>query len=272
MYPTSSSSSAASAFPQNIGYNPTGLLAGLAYFSAAAIRDSYLVNRQDRLFRHEELENDWVKSSSSAAPPDFGCRRDIEPAGPCAAGEKSLAASEASSSLIARGEYLFAPGSAIARLATQSPDVRPLRAGCGKWGTLIGAIYTTNITPDPTYGIGGFTLTDFDSRVAFRRFQGSHALSSLMPYPSYSNTTPEDVVALYAYFKSGVTPFGHSRNIANEIPFPLSMRWPLTFWQGCCFRRGRRCSSQALSIRSRRVEPTSSTVSDIAASATRRVL
>ena len=32
----------ASAFPQNIGYNPTGLLAGLAYFSATAIRDSYL--------------------------------------------------------------------------------------------------------------------------------------------------------------------------------------------------------------------------------------
>jgi len=32
----------ASAFPQNIGYNPTGLLAGLAYFSAAKIRDAYL--------------------------------------------------------------------------------------------------------------------------------------------------------------------------------------------------------------------------------------
>ena len=32
----------ASAFPQNIGYNPTGLLAGLAYFSAAKIRDTYL--------------------------------------------------------------------------------------------------------------------------------------------------------------------------------------------------------------------------------------
>jgi gluconate 2-dehydrogenase alpha chain len=32
----------ASAFPQNIGYNPTGLLAGLTYFSAAAIRDHYL--------------------------------------------------------------------------------------------------------------------------------------------------------------------------------------------------------------------------------------
>jgi gluconate 2-dehydrogenase alpha chain len=32
----------ASSFPQNIGYNPTGLLAGLTYFSAAKIRDTYL--------------------------------------------------------------------------------------------------------------------------------------------------------------------------------------------------------------------------------------
>src|SRR5580692_2915602 len=32
----------ASAFPQNIGYNPTGLLAGLAYFSAERLKGSYL--------------------------------------------------------------------------------------------------------------------------------------------------------------------------------------------------------------------------------------
>ena len=32
----------ASAFPQNIGYNPTGLLAGLAYFSADKLRNAYL--------------------------------------------------------------------------------------------------------------------------------------------------------------------------------------------------------------------------------------
>jgi gluconate 2-dehydrogenase alpha chain len=32
----------ASAFPQNIGYNPTGLLAGLAYFSAETLKRSYL--------------------------------------------------------------------------------------------------------------------------------------------------------------------------------------------------------------------------------------
>jgi len=32
----------ASAFPQNLGYNPTGLLAGLAYFSAEKLRGEYL--------------------------------------------------------------------------------------------------------------------------------------------------------------------------------------------------------------------------------------
>jgi gluconate 2-dehydrogenase alpha chain len=32
----------AGAFPQNAGYNPTGTLAALAYWSAAAIRSQYL--------------------------------------------------------------------------------------------------------------------------------------------------------------------------------------------------------------------------------------
>ena len=32
----------ASAFPQNMGYNPTGVVAALAYWSAKAIREQYL--------------------------------------------------------------------------------------------------------------------------------------------------------------------------------------------------------------------------------------
>jgi gluconate 2-dehydrogenase alpha chain len=34
----------ASAFPQNAGYNPTGTLAALAFWSAKAIRERYLKN------------------------------------------------------------------------------------------------------------------------------------------------------------------------------------------------------------------------------------
>ena len=34
----------ASAFPQGLGYNPTGTVAALAYWSAKAIREQYLKN------------------------------------------------------------------------------------------------------------------------------------------------------------------------------------------------------------------------------------
>ena len=142
------------------------------------------------------------------------------------AGESALAASEASSSLIARGEYLAKLGDCA---ACHTVPGRPPFTGGLRMGTPIGAIYSTNITPDPTYGIGGFTLTDFDRALRFGVSKG-HTLYPAMPYPSYSNTKPEDVAALYAYFKSGVAASA-TANIGNEIPFPLSMRWPLTFWR-----------------------------------------
>jgi alcohol dehydrogenase (quinone), cytochrome c subunit len=143
-----------------------------------------------------------------------------------AAGEKSLTAPDTSPSLIARGEYLARLGDCA---ACHTVPGRPPFTGGLRMGTPIGAIYTTNITPDPTYGIGSFTLTDFDRALRFGVSKG-HTLYPAMPYPSYANTKPEDVAALYAYFKSGVTPSA-TANIANEIPFPLSMRWPLTFWR-----------------------------------------
>jgi mono/diheme cytochrome c family protein len=143
-----------------------------------------------------------------------------------AAGERSLAVSEATPSLVARGEYLAKLGDCA---ACHTVPGRPPFTGGLRMKTPIGAIYSTNITPDPTYGIGSFTLTDFDRALRFGVSKG-HTLYPAMPYPSYSNTKPEDVAALYAYFKSGVSP-SDTPNITNEIPFPLSMRWPLTFWR-----------------------------------------
>jgi alcohol dehydrogenase (quinone), cytochrome c subunit len=142
------------------------------------------------------------------------------------AGENSLAASEAAPSLIVRGEYLARLGDCA---ACHTVPGRPPFTGGLRMNTPIGAIYSTNITPDPTYGIGGFTLADFDRALRFGVSKG-HTLYPAMPYPSYSNTKPEDIAALYAYFKSGVTASA-TPNLTNEIPFPLSMRWPLTFWR-----------------------------------------
>ena len=93
----------------------------------------------------------------------------------------------------------------------------------------IGAIYTTNITPDKTYGIGRFTLADFDRALRFGVANG-HTLYPAMPFASYAIVTREDVKALYAYFEFGVTP-ASVPNRKSGILFPLSMRWPLTYWR-----------------------------------------
>jgi alcohol dehydrogenase (quinone), cytochrome c subunit len=133
---------------------------------------------------------------------------------------------EVSARLIDRGAYLAKLGDCA---ACHSVAGRASFAGGYRMTTPIGAIYSTNITPDPTYGIGRFSLADFDRALRFGVARG-HTLYPAMPYVSYANTKPEDVEALYAFFRQGVAPAAVP-NIKTEIPFPLSMRWPLTIWR-----------------------------------------
>jgi mono/diheme cytochrome c family protein len=128
--------------------------------------------------------------------------------------------------LIARGEYLARLGDCSACHST--PGNPPFSGGL-RMGLPIGAIYTTNITPDNTYGIGRFTLADFDRALRFGVANG-HTLYPAMPFASYAIVTREDVKALYAYFEFGVAPAAVA-NKKSDILFPLSMRWPLTYWR-----------------------------------------
>jgi alcohol dehydrogenase (quinone), cytochrome c subunit len=128
--------------------------------------------------------------------------------------------------LIARGEYLAKLGDCAACHST--PGNPPFSGGL-RMALPIGAIYTTNITPDKTYGIGHFTLGDFDRALRFGVANG-HTLYPAMPFASYAIVTREDVKALYAYFEFGVKAAAVP-NKKSDIVFPLSMRWPLTYWR-----------------------------------------
>jgi mono/diheme cytochrome c family protein len=143
-----------------------------------------------------------------------------------AAGENVSYTPARDSALIERGEYLAKLGDCA---ACHSISGRPAFSGGLKMVTPIGAIYSTNITPDPTYGIGRFTFADFDRALRYGVAAG-HSLYPAMPFTSYFNTKPEDVRALYAYFRYAVVP-ANIPNRASDIPFPLSMRWPLTYWR-----------------------------------------
>jgi alcohol dehydrogenase (quinone), cytochrome c subunit len=102
-------------------------------------------------------------------------------------------------------------------------------AGGLKMGTPLGAIYSTNITPDPETGIGKYSLADFDLAVRHGVAKDGHYLYPAMPYPSYVKLADADVVALYRFFMKQVPPV-HQANLKSEIPVPLSFRWPLALW------------------------------------------
>ena len=102
-------------------------------------------------------------------------------------------------------------------------------AGGLKMGTPLGAIYSTNITPDRETGIGKYSLADFDLAVRYGIAKDGHHLYPAMPYPSYVKLADADVVALYRFFMKQVPPV-HQANLKSEIPAILSFRWPVALW------------------------------------------
>lgn len=125
-----------------------------------------------------------------------------------------------------KGEYLARAGDCVA-----CHSVKGGRAFAGglKMGTPMGAIYSTNITPDPETGIGNYSLQDFDRAVRSGVAKDGHHLYPAMPYPSYAKITDDDLKALYTFFMKDV-PAVKQPNKQNEIPWYLSPRWPLALW------------------------------------------
>lgn len=102
-------------------------------------------------------------------------------------------------------------------------------AGGLAMGTPLGTIFATNITPDKTHGIGGYSLADFDRAVRQGVAPDGRRLYPAMPYPSYAKLSDGDVAALYDYFLNHVTPVAQP-NTPAEIDWPLDTRWPIALW------------------------------------------
>lgn len=136
-------------------------------------------------------------------------------------------ADEATNALVKKGEYLARAGDCVA--CHTAKGGKPFAGGL-PMETPIGTVYSTNITPDAT-GIGQYSFEDFDLAVRKGVAKDGSTLYPAMPYPSYARVKDEDMRALYAYFMQGVQPVAQP-NKATDIPWPLSMRWPLAIWRG----------------------------------------
>lgn len=129
--------------------------------------------------------------------------------------------------LVEKGRYLADAGDCTA--CHTAPGGKPFAGGL-PIASPIGTLYSSNITPDKASGIGNYSLDDFDRAVRHGIAANGSSLYPAMPYPAYARTGDDDMRALYAYFMHGVAPVS-AENRVNDVPWPLSMRWPLAIWR-----------------------------------------
>ncbi len=135
---------------------------------------------------------------------------------------------------IQKGKYLAKVGDCIA--CHTAPHGKDFAGGLPML-TPLGAIYTTNITPDPETGIGKYTESEFAKALRKGVAKDGHHLYPAMPYPSYAKVSDEDIHFLYAYFMNDVKPVRQT-NKASDIPWPLNARWPLAIWNMVFLKEG----------------------------------
>jgi len=140
--------------------------------------------------------------------------------------EIDMAATKAGAAIIEAGRKVAVVGDCIA--CHTAAGGKPFAGGL-PMETPIGSIYSTNITPDPVTGIGGYTYEEFAAALRRGVAKDGHRLYPAMPYPSYARIDEADMRALYAYFMEGVDAVDQP-NRASDIPWPLSIRWPLALW------------------------------------------
>ena len=136
------------------------------------------------------------------------------------------ALADVSGAQIARGEYLARVGDCAACHTVSGG--KPFAGGL-PMTTPLGKIYTTNITPDPETGIGGYSEADFIRALREGVAKDGHNLYPAMPYSSFAKVSDDDAKALYAFFLHGVDPV-RAPNHPSDIAWPLNMRWPLKLW------------------------------------------
>ena len=102
-------------------------------------------------------------------------------------------------------------------------------AGGRALATPLGAVYSTNITPDPDHGVGRYTLPEFIRLMRQGVARDGRRIYPAMPYPSYTKVSDSDLQDILAYLQHGVRPVA-KMDRASDIPWPLSIRWPIAFW------------------------------------------
>ncbi|GER12994.1 c-type cytochrome [Variovorax boronicumulans] len=138
---------------------------------------------------------------------------------------------EATPQLVERGRYLALAGNCAGCHTTRGGQPY---AGGVPLETPFGTIYATNLTPDATHGIGGWSSAHFWRAMHNGRSKDGRLLYPAFPYPNFTQVTREDSDALYAYLRS-VAP-ADTENKAHRLRFPYDTQAALAVWRALSFK------------------------------------
>ena len=127
-------------------------------------------------------------------------------------------------SSVERGEYLAHAGDCVACHSAEGGE--PFAGGL-PFVTPFGTVYSTNITPHTTEGIGTYDFDDFRAALVAGKGKNGY-LYPAMPYTSYQYLTDQDMVDLWEYMQS-ITAVPR-RNDDNSMMFPSNIRLGLLGW------------------------------------------
>lgn len=134
--------------------------------------------------------------------------------------------------LVARGKLLASLGDcAVCHTARNGV----LNAGGRPLDTPFGTVYSTNITPDETTGIGNWSFDAFARAMKKGIHRDGRHLYPAFPYTSFQNVSDSDLRALYAYLMSQ-TPV-RTHNAETKLAFPFSVRSLMAGWNGMFLQR-----------------------------------
>ena len=132
----------------------------------------------------------------------------------------------------AQRQALMDQGQAVARAADcaacHTAEGGPSLAGGLPLETPFGVIFTTNITPSTTQGIGDWTADDLYTAMVWGIGRDGKQLYPAMPYPSYHQITRADIDALWVWLMAQ-RPVD-LQNRPSALRFPFNIRPAIAFW------------------------------------------
>ncbi len=100
---------------------------------------------------------------------------------------------------IARGKYIFG---AAAGCACHTAPKEALNSGGRKYDGPFGTVYSSNITPDPTTGIGKWTDAQIITAIRSGRRPNGERLVPVHPYTVFNGMAEQDLKDVVAYLRS----------------------------------------------------------------------